>query len=113
MLTGAALSNERGTLEAKVETLSQENRTLKTSLETEVDTVRIKAKLVSDLTQTVATLKQKLNEEEKERKDIENELKGIQVCTFQSFVASFPVLPLSVTSCSVFGERLSTNNASS
>ena len=96
-----------------METLSQENRTLKTSLETEVDTVRIKAKLVSDLTQTVSTLKQKLNEEEKERKDIENELKGIQVCTFQSFVASFPVLPLSLTACSVFGEKLSTNNASS
>jgi len=76
---GASLSNERGMLEAKLETLSQENKTLRTNLENEVDTVKIKTKLVLDLTETVSSLRQKLSLLERQLQDQGGELKTIEV----------------------------------
>ncbi|XP_067932458.1 leucine-rich repeat and coiled-coil domain-containing protein 1-like [Watersipora subatra] len=75
---GASLSNERGTLEAKIEALMQENKTLKANLEAQVDTVRIKSKLVSDLTDSVSTLKQRFGELERDCKDREKQLQCIK-----------------------------------
>ncbi|KAF6024886.1 LRRCC1 [Bugula neritina] len=75
---GASLSNERGMLEAKLETLSQENKTLRTNLENEVDTVKIKTKLVLDLTETVSSLRQKLSLLERQLQDQGGELKTIE-----------------------------------
>lgn len=66
-------------LEAKLETLSQENKTLRTNLENEVDTVKIKTKLVLDLTETVSSLRQKLSLLERQLQDQGGELKTIEV----------------------------------
>ena len=78
--SGAALSNERGSMESKIETLQQENKTLRSNLDTEIDTVKIKTKIVSDLTDTVSTLKQKLSQLESENKEKERQLQSIKVC---------------------------------
>ena len=78
--SGAALSNERGIMESKIETLQQENKTLRSNLDTEIDTVKIKTKIVSDLTDTVSTLKQKLSQLESENKEKERQLQSIKVC---------------------------------
>lgn len=77
--TGASLSNERGTMESKIETLQQENKTLRSNLNTEIDTVKIKTKLVSDLTETVSTLKQRQGQIEIENKEKERQLQNIKV----------------------------------
>lgn len=79
-LLGASLANERGMLECKVDTLSQENKSLRANLDTEVDTVKIKTKLVSDLTDTVSTLKQRVGHLESEVKEKDRQLQTITVC---------------------------------
>lgn len=76
---GASLSNERGTLEAKIEMLTQENKTLRTNFDTEVDTVKIKTKLISDLTDTVSSLKQRLGQLEADGKVKDKQLHNIKV----------------------------------
>ncbi|XP_055891582.1 leucine-rich repeat and coiled-coil domain-containing protein 1-like isoform X2 [Biomphalaria glabrata] len=55
---GATLSQDRGRLEAKIETLSSEVTSLKKQLEREVDTVKIKTKLIEDQTETIRKLKE-------------------------------------------------------
>ena len=67
-------------MESKIETLQQENKTLRSNLDTEIDTVKIKTKIVSDLTDTVSTLKQKLSQLESENKEKERQLQSIKVC---------------------------------
>ena len=67
-------------MESKIETLQQENKTLRSNLDTEIDTVKIKTKIVSDLTDTVSTLKQKVSQLESENKEKERQLQSIKVC---------------------------------
>ncbi|XP_025076012.1 leucine-rich repeat and coiled-coil domain-containing protein 1-like isoform X2 [Pomacea canaliculata] len=57
---GASLSQDRGRLEAKIETLQQEIVTLKKQLERETDLVKIKTKMVDDQTETIRKLKEGL-----------------------------------------------------
>lgn len=55
---GASLSQDRGRLEAKIETLQAEIATLKKQLEREADAVKIKTKMVDDQTETIRKLKE-------------------------------------------------------
>ncbi|RUS92014.1 hypothetical protein EGW08_000227 [Elysia chlorotica] len=55
---GASLSQDRGRLEAKIETLQAEIVTLKKQLEREADAVKIKTKMVDDQTETIRKLKE-------------------------------------------------------
>lgn len=66
-------------MESKIETLTQENRTLQASLDSEMDAVKIKAKVVSDLTDTVAVLKKRISQLEADCEDREKRLQNIQV----------------------------------
>ncbi|KAK3785292.1 hypothetical protein RRG08_015975 [Elysia crispata] len=59
---GASLSQDRGRLEAKIETLQAEIATLKKQLEREADVVKIKTKMVDDQTETIRKLKEALVE---------------------------------------------------
>ena len=89
---GATLSSERGSLEARIEALTEEGRTLRSQLNTEIDTVKIKAKLVADLTETVSQLKQKLSQSEGACDEKEKQLQNIKVSNlvrllFNNFVS--------------------------
>nr|KAG5693086.1 hypothetical protein BaRGS_014036 [Batillaria attramentaria] len=66
---GASLSQDRGRLEAKIETLEQEVATLKKQLDKETDLVKIKTKMVDDQTETIRKLKEELLEEARGRKE--------------------------------------------
>lgn len=62
-----------------METLTQECKTLRSNLDTEVDTVKIKTKLISDLTDSVSTLKQRIGQSEADNKSKESQLQTIRV----------------------------------
>lgn len=62
---GASLAADRGKLESRIETLASENSSLRTQLQQEMDTVKIKAKVIQDQTETIGALKQKLAELER------------------------------------------------
>ncbi|CAD5113180.1 DgyrCDS2368 [Dimorphilus gyrociliatus] len=66
---GSSLAQERGRLEAKIESLRNENATLAKQLESEVDTVRIKTAIIQDQTSTIAKLKEALLERDAEVKE--------------------------------------------
>ena len=82
---GTSLAQDRGRLEIKIETLSTEVEYLKKQLKSEVDTVKIKSKLIDDQTDSIKTLKMELSQKDKliqeiqedaakSKKNIENEL---------------------------------------
>lgn len=56
--TGASLAQDRGRLEAKIEVLSSELETQKKLNERDSDTLKIKAKIVDDQTETIRKLKE-------------------------------------------------------
>lgn len=80
-VVGAALSSERGNLESKIETLTQENKTLQINLDREVDALRIKAKVVSDLTETVAVLKKRISQQEADYENQERQMQQMKVAS--------------------------------
>ena len=55
---GASLAQDRGRLDARIETLTSDNNSLRKQLDTEADSVRIKAKMVEDQTETIRKLKE-------------------------------------------------------
>eukprot|EP00731_Ephydatia_muelleri_P026215 Em0018g315a len=63
---GAALAQDRGKLEAQVESLSNEVKSLREQSQSDRDALRVKGKIVEDLSQTVQQLKQSLQSKEQE-----------------------------------------------
>ncbi|XP_070198523.1 leucine-rich repeat and coiled-coil domain-containing protein 1-like [Littorina saxatilis] len=71
---GASLSQDRGRLEAKIDTLNQEVATLKKQLEKETDLVRIKTKMVDDQTETIRKLKEGVLERDEQIRELREEM---------------------------------------
>ncbi|KAL5467427.1 hypothetical protein EMCRGX_G031648 [Ephydatia muelleri] len=65
-LLWAALAQDRGKLEAQVESLSNEVKSLREQSQSDHDALRVKGKIVEDLSQTVQQLKQSLQSKEQE-----------------------------------------------
>lgn len=70
---GTSLAQDRGRLEVKIETLTTEVEYLKKQLKSEVDTVKIKSKLIEDQTDSIKMLKMQLSQKDKEIHEIQEE----------------------------------------
>lgn len=70
---GASLAQDRGRLESKIESLQQEIVTLKKENERDLDSVRIKSKVIEDQTETIHKMKQGLMEKDQQIKKIQEE----------------------------------------
>ena len=89
---GATLAQDRGRMEAQVDALSQEVKSLQEHLQSERDASRIKGKQIEDQLQTIHQLKQSLvsNEHETQSKqlDWQKEQQGLQLLLEQSEAAN-------------------------
>ena len=63
---GASLAQDRGRMEAKIETQNMEIMSLKKQLERDADVVRIKTKMIEDQTETIRKLKEAIIERDEE-----------------------------------------------
>nr|CAH8864758.1 unnamed protein product [Trichobilharzia regenti] len=70
---GSALAQDRGRLEAKIEAQELEIASLKKSLESESDSVKIKNKIIDDQTDTILNLKKCIQENQAEIKRLQND----------------------------------------
>lgn len=55
---GSSLAQNRGKLEAQIESLCRENESLRKASERDNDTLRIKCKIIDDQTETIGKLKE-------------------------------------------------------
>ncbi|XP_050399127.1 leucine-rich repeat and coiled-coil domain-containing protein 1 isoform X3 [Patella vulgata] len=75
---GSSLAQDRGRLEAKIETLQVELNTMKKHLEKETDVVKIKTKMIDDQTESIKKLKEGLLERDEEIRKSREEALRIQ-----------------------------------
>ncbi|KAG8520398.1 Leucine-rich repeat and coiled-coil domain-containing protein 1, partial [Galemys pyrenaicus] len=77
-LQGSSLAQNRGKLEAEIESLCKENDSLRKANERDNDALRIKCKIIEDQTETIGKLKE---EREEEIKVLQEKISEIQKCT--------------------------------
>ncbi|XP_023601931.1 leucine-rich repeat and coiled-coil domain-containing protein 1 isoform X7 [Myotis lucifugus] len=78
---GSCLAQDRGKLEAQIESLCKENESLRKTNEQDSDTLRIKCKIIEDQTETIGKLKACLQEREEQIKILQENICEIQKCT--------------------------------
>nr|KAF6300654.1 leucine rich repeat and coiled-coil centrosomal protein 1 [Myotis myotis] len=78
---GSCLAQDRGKLEAQIESLCKENESLRKSNEQDSDALRIKCKIIEDQTETIGKLKACLQEREEQIKILQENICEIQKCT--------------------------------
>lgn len=78
---GSCLAQDRGKLEAQVESLCRENESLREAREQDSDALRIKCKIIEDQTETIGKLKVCLQEKEEHIKILQENVSEIQKCT--------------------------------
>ncbi|XP_006924118.1 leucine-rich repeat and coiled-coil domain-containing protein 1 [Pteropus alecto] len=78
---GSCLAQNRGKLEAQIESLCRENECLRKTNERDSDTLRIKCKIIEDQTETITKLKVCLQEREEQIKTLQEKITEIQKCT--------------------------------
>ncbi|XP_054450839.1 leucine-rich repeat and coiled-coil domain-containing protein 1 [Pteronotus mesoamericanus] len=78
---GSCLAQDRGKLEAQIESLCRENESLRKASERDNDTLRIKCKIIEDQTETIRKLKVCLQEREEQVKILQEKITEIQKCT--------------------------------
>ncbi|XP_023373821.1 leucine-rich repeat and coiled-coil domain-containing protein 1 isoform X2 [Otolemur garnettii] len=77
---GSTLAQNRGKLEAQIESLCQENECLRKTNESNNDTLRIKCKIIEDQTQTIRKLKVCLQEKDVQIKVLQEKITEIEKC---------------------------------
>ncbi|EHB00485.1 Leucine-rich repeat and coiled-coil domain-containing protein 1, partial [Heterocephalus glaber] len=80
---GSCLAQNRGKLEAQIESLCRENESLRKANESESDALRIKCKIVEDQTETIRKLKDCLQEKDKQIKMLQEKITEIEKCAQQ------------------------------
>ncbi|XP_048866607.1 leucine-rich repeat and coiled-coil domain-containing protein 1 [Brienomyrus brachyistius] len=70
---GASLAQDRGRLEARIEVLNAELQSLKKQSESDCSSLRIKAKIVDDQTETIRKLKEGLQERDEQTRRLREE----------------------------------------
>ncbi|XP_054354107.2 leucine-rich repeat and coiled-coil domain-containing protein 1 isoform X8 [Pongo pygmaeus] len=78
---GSSLAQNRGKLEAQIESLSRENECLRKTNESDSDALRIKCKIIDDQTETIRKLKDSLQEKEEHIKRLQEKITEIKKCT--------------------------------
>ncbi|XP_066234892.1 leucine-rich repeat and coiled-coil domain-containing protein 1 isoform X2 [Saccopteryx leptura] len=78
---GSCLAQDRGKLEAQIESLRNENESLRKASEQDSDALRIKCKIIEDQTETIRKLKCCLQEREEQIKKLEERITEIQKCS--------------------------------
>nr|XP_004656966.1 leucine-rich repeat and coiled-coil domain-containing protein 1 isoform X2 [Jaculus jaculus] len=78
---GSSLAQNRGKLEAQVESLCRENESLRKANESNSDTLRIKSKIIEDQTETIRKLKNCLQEKDEQIKVLQEKIADIEKCT--------------------------------
>ncbi|XP_059528301.1 leucine-rich repeat and coiled-coil domain-containing protein 1 isoform X8 [Myotis daubentonii] len=78
---GSCLAQDRGKLEAQIQSLCKENESLRKTNEQDSDTLRIKCKIIEDQTETIGKLKACLQEREEQIKILQENICEIQKCT--------------------------------
>ncbi|XP_036119920.1 leucine-rich repeat and coiled-coil domain-containing protein 1 isoform X3 [Molossus molossus] len=78
---GSCLAQDRGKLEAQIESLCRENESLRKASECDRDTLRIKCKIIEDQTETIGKLKVSLQEREEQIKELQDSIAEIQKCS--------------------------------
>lgn len=78
---GSCLAQDRGKLEAQIESLCKENESLRKTNEQDGDALRIKCKIIEDQTETIRKLKACLQEREEQIKILQENICEIQKCT--------------------------------
>ncbi|MBZ3890986.1 Leucine-rich repeat and coiled-coil domain-containing protein 1 [Sciurus carolinensis] len=73
---GSTLAQNRGKLEAQIESLSRENESLRKGNERDIDALRIKCKIIEDQTETIAKLK--LQEKDEQIKILQEKITQIE-----------------------------------
>ncbi|XP_064240400.1 leucine-rich repeat and coiled-coil domain-containing protein 1 isoform X4 [Aotus nancymaae] len=80
-ITGSSLAQNRGKLEAQIESLSRENECLRKTNESDSDALRIKCKIIEDQTKTIRKLKDCLQEKDEHIKRLQEKITEIEKCT--------------------------------
>ncbi|XP_047278320.1 leucine-rich repeat and coiled-coil domain-containing protein 1 isoform X3 [Homo sapiens] len=78
---GSSLAQNRGKLEAQIESLSRENECLRKTNESDSDALRIKCKIIDDQTETIRKLKDCLQEKDEHIKRLQEKITEIEKCT--------------------------------
>ncbi|XP_006153914.1 leucine-rich repeat and coiled-coil domain-containing protein 1 isoform X2 [Tupaia chinensis] len=78
---GSSLAQNRGKLEAQIESLCRENESLRKANESDSDALRIKCKIIEDQTETIRKLKDCLQEKEEKIKTLQEKITDVEKCT--------------------------------
>uniref|UniRef100_A0A8C0WH17 Leucine-rich repeat and coiled-coil domain-containing protein 1 n=1 Tax=Castor canadensis TaxID=51338 RepID=A0A8C0WH17_CASCN len=78
---GSSLAQNRGKLEAQIESLCRENESLKKATENDKDTLRVKSKIMEDQTET--KLKSCLQEKDEQIKMLQEKITEVEKCAQQ------------------------------
>lgn len=78
---GTSLSQNRGKLEAQIESLCRENESLRKTHESDCDALRIKCKIIEDQTETIRKLKDGLQEKDGQIKMLQEQITIIEKCS--------------------------------
>ncbi|XP_023083574.1 leucine-rich repeat and coiled-coil domain-containing protein 1 isoform X3 [Piliocolobus tephrosceles] len=78
---GSSLAQNRGKLEAQIESLSRENECLRKTNESDSDALKIKCKIIDDQTETIRKLKDCLQEKDEHIKRLQEKITEIEKCT--------------------------------
>ncbi|KAM5281792.1 leucine-rich repeat and coiled-coil domain-containing protein 1 isoform 2-T2 [Ctenodactylus gundi] len=78
---GSCLAQNRGKLEAQIESLSRENECLRKANESDRDEVKIKSKIIEDQTETIRKLKDCVQEKDEQIKILREKIIEIEKCT--------------------------------
>ncbi|KAL2766908.1 leucine-rich repeat and coiled-coil domain-containing protein 1 isoform 1 [Daubentonia madagascariensis] len=78
---GSSLAQNRGKLEAQIESLCRENESLRKANESNTDTLRIKSKIIEDQTETIRKLKDCLQEKDEHIKRLQEKITEVEKCT--------------------------------
>lgn len=77
---GSTLAQNRGKLEAQIESLTRENESLRKGNERDIDALRIKCKIIEDQTETITKLKGSLQEKDEQIKMLQEKIIEIEKC---------------------------------
>jgi leucine-rich repeat/coiled-coil domain-containing protein 1 len=80
---GSSLAQNRGKLEAQIESLCRENESLKKATENDKDTLRVKSKIMEDQTETIRKLKSCLQEKDEQIKMLQEKITEVEKCAQQ------------------------------
>ncbi|KAM4822344.1 leucine-rich repeat and coiled-coil domain-containing protein 1 isoform X3 [Urocitellus parryii] len=75
---GSTLAQNRGKLEAQIESLTRENESLRKGNERDIDTLRIKCKIIEDQTETIAKLKDSVQEKDEQIRALKEKITEVE-----------------------------------